>query len=268
MERTGNNDIETPEGTQPIMVDNGPMRAEDRSRIRKFVVAIPRILTIIFIIILLVWITEAEGGIGSSESNVFGVHALLMGLFVTVFIQEGLLSFSAPLISPKSRNRTHLRFFHVSYHILGLTCAIVGLVAIVAYKNMSAQPLVFPYYYLFSPHSWIGVACMTLWGIQFVGGFFSQAIKAKLTVEQRKVFLKWHRFLGRAVYVIGLATCALGLQDMQSSDLAMSTPMNAPMPASGMQGYLPYSDLAQYACICTLLLLLLGTSTFVTFVNE
>ena len=59
--------------------------------------AMPRLASICFFAVLFVWIYEAEGGIGTSFLNIFGLHALFMSLFVVVFTQESILAFSAPL---------------------------------------------------------------------------------------------------------------------------------------------------------------------------
>ena len=158
----------------------------------------------------------------------------------------------------------------------------LGIIAIVYYKKLSPQPAVFPFYSVYSPHSWLGIAVLVLWGIQLsvavcIYGF------CKRTPEQNlRQLVKFHKFLGKTIYITGLATCALGLQDMQSSDLASSTP---PLPgvcdtlgmgAGGsvtvgnitlnVTGYCPTSPEAQYASAGTILLMLLGISTFAALV--
>jgi len=83
----------------------------------------PRLLVIIFFVILFLWIYQAEGGIGFNESTVFGWHALLMSLFVVVFTQEAVLSFSAPLIPDQIINkvpRIKRRLFLNSYLLFNL----------------------------------------------------------------------------------------------------------------------------------------------------
>ncbi|KAF9371535.1 hypothetical protein CPC16_003005, partial [Podila verticillata] len=67
---------------------------------------LPRLVVVIFLIVLFLWIYQAEGGIGFQESNLFGWHALLMSLFVVVFTQEAILAYSSPLIGFFTKNRT------------------------------------------------------------------------------------------------------------------------------------------------------------------
>ena len=70
---------------------------------------LPRVVVVIFLIILFLWIYQAEGGIGFQEANLFGWHALLMSLFVVVFTQEALLAYSSPLIGFFTKNRTLIK---------------------------------------------------------------------------------------------------------------------------------------------------------------
>jgi len=240
--------------------------------------SLPRILAVIFLIVLLVWIFQAEGGLGFDEATVFGFHALFMALFIVIFTQESVLAFASPLISgPFRKERSRIqRYFHIGFHVLGIVCAMLGIVAIVYYKNLSPLPLAFPFYSVYSPHSWLGISLLILWGLQFTAGIYIHTIGNPSTDAQ---IMKMHRYLGKVIYVTGLATCALGLQDMQSSDLASSTP---PMPGiydtlsmgdgqtvivSGnltinVTGYFPNSPEAQYSSSCTILLLYLGMATF------
>lgn len=69
---------------------------------------------------------------------------------------------------------------------------------------------------MYSPHSWCAICFLGLWGLQLAGGLYIHTYNPASYPKLHK----YHRFLGKAVYVVGLATCALGFQDMQASDLA------------------------------------------------
>ncbi|KAJ3073929.1 hypothetical protein HDU98_000316 [Podochytrium sp. JEL0797] len=215
-----------------------------------------RIFTVIFFVILFLWTYNAEGGLGLVEANLFGLHALGMSLFVLICTQESILVFTdVPFFGTLIANRTTKTLIHIVLHFAGILLATGALVAIVYYKNLSGDPLVFPYYHVYSPHSWVGIVILSLWIIQ---------LATKLAGAPKK----YHVFLGKAIYLAGLAACAMGLQDMQSSDLASSsTPdqvANATMSMSGMEmaGYLPNSNMAQYAAGGSIVLLFQGIATF------
>ncbi|RKO84879.1 eukaryotic cytochrome b561-domain-containing protein [Blyttiomyces helicus] len=225
----------------------------------------PRATMIAFGAILILWINRAEGGIGVSANNVFGYHALLMGLFTVGFTQEALLAYSAPLWGPFVPSRTVIKFFHSTLHFLGIVCCVCGLVAAAKDKSDAGTPVVFPNYTLFSAHSWVGVAALTLWALQFIGGF---VLYLFATLEVKKKASKYHKFLGSVVYAALLATCAMGLEDAQQSDLSGSTPpfnFTADLAANAtgaITGYLPDSDLSRYAASGSVLLVVCGLFTF------
>lgn len=139
------------------------------------------------------------------------------------------------------------------WHLLTLVCAVLGLVGIVYYKSLSGQPVQFPFFTMYSVHSWLGVSTLGLWAFQFMSKTWHHFSHMGKSADEKQAFLTFHRYLGRCVFVAGLATSALGLQDMQSSDLA------------GL-GYGPFSTYSMLAPAGGLVLLVLGMSVFATFV--
>jgi hypothetical protein len=62
------------------------------------------------------------------------------------------------------------------------------------------------------------VVTLVLWGSQLGLGIFKRLVT--LGSPRRQFVCSLHSFLGKVTYVAGLATCASGLEDMQSSDLS------------------------------------------------
>ena len=157
-------------------------------------------------------------------------------------------------------------------HWGSLTCIILGLIAIVDYKAWSDQAVVgvvYPNYVMYSPHSWLGVCTVALFGIQILYSLviFYFMKWSEGTEETKRQYIEVHHFMGHAMFALGLATCATGFQSMQSSDLAMADMpilMNTsyvPEPDS-MEGYGPQSVEAQLASAGSILLFALGFATF------
>jgi hypothetical protein len=120
---------------------------------------------------------------------------------------------------------------------------------------------------MYSVHSWTAICFLGLWCTQFALALYLHTMQPESFVR----LSKYHRFLGKAVYVVGLAVCALGLADMQSSDLAGSVPpwvstANFTQDQLDGMGYYPASNLAQYSCAAVMLLVLQGLATFLTYV--
>ena len=230
----------------------------------------PRAVTIAFFAILMMWIYRAEGGMGLHFTSVFGLHAFFMSLFVLVFMQEGLLVFSAPLSKPCARflpvwlvRKSRSGTFHAITQLLGMLFCLGGVLTCYFYKWWSPQPVSFPFYSLYSCHAWVGVSCMALVVLQFGIGIYTHT-QTGLTPL---VYMRYHRILGRAVYVLALATMAMGFQDMQSSDLAGSAPPWTNTTGftqdeiDGM-GYFPDSALSRYSAFACVLLIVQSFATF------
>ena len=118
------------------------------------------------------------------------------------------------------------------------------------YKNWSGPPA-FPFFTMYSPHSWLGVVTIAFWGLHVIFSLLAGAMRGSARGE----LYPGHKFVGKFVYILGLATCALGLQDMQSSDLAAS------MPMMNMTSYAPSSTFAQLSSAAVLVLALVGVTT-------
>mmetsp|Transcript_15721 Transcript_15721/g.21595 ORF Transcript_15721/g.21595 Transcript_15721/m.21595 type:complete len:487 (+) Transcript_15721:50-1510(+) len=234
---------------------------------------LPRVFSLIYLVVLLVWIVETQGGFGFDASTVFGWHALLMSFFVTLFTNEAVLTYTAPLFPQLANHVKYLKSFHSLCHILSLTSLILGLVAIVSYKQLN--PAEFPFFTMYSPHSWLGVCTVALWGCQLLFSLWLFVLTTwPVGSTTKQGLLALHHFLGHVCFAMGLATCATGLQGMQSSDLAESSSSSSSSMTStdfsnstmtdmgGDMGYGPHSTKAQLASAASILLLAIGISTF------
>jgi hypothetical protein len=247
-------------GQAPLQgADNGEWKGEGEGTPKFGILyhVFPRLVVVVYLIILFLWIYQAQGGLGFTSTTVFGLHALLMSAFVVVFIQEAILSFSSPLLGVALRSPGTQRVWHVLLHLGSLAFGICGMVAIVYYKSLSGPPYAFPFFTLYSPHSWLGVAVLSLWALQALLKLVNLALSSlDRTPSDGRVekFRRVHEFTGKVIYVAGLATLAMGFQDMQSSDLA-----------GGDDAY-PYNgQLATYAAVSPILLLLIGMGVFSIF---
>jgi hypothetical protein len=182
-----------------------------------------RAASITFLVLVLVWVMNVEGGLGWVDASLFGWHAFLFTLAVPVLMSEAVLAFSAPIFDMvplfRSRNRQLAAVvLHASLNVLSLICVPLALSAIVYYKKLSAQPIAYPFFTLYSSHSWMGVTTLVIWGSQFGLGIYKRFVTSGS--KRRQFVSTLHSFLGKVTYVAGLATCATGLEDMQSSDLS------------------------------------------------
>jgi len=232
--------------------------------------ALPRVCIFIFLVIMLVWTIQVEGSLGFDLNSTFGWHSIFMTLAGPVFMTEAVLAFTSPFIDPKlftldrSKRRSILEHIHAFLHVASLFCGVVALVGIAYYKklnevgsgsgsdlqlggNFELDGFTFPFFTMFSPHSWAGVATISLWGIQLL-----VRLCTYVRNDWNSGLARWHGFFGKVVYVSTLATCAIGLNDMQSSDLGGK---------DGMQ-YPPFSANSLMSSGMALVLIFLGIAVF------
>ncbi|XP_047983048.1 transmembrane ascorbate ferrireductase 2-like [Salvia hispanica] len=62
----------------------------------------------------------------------------------------------------------------------------------------------------YSLHSWLGLACLVLFGIQWAAGFATFWYPGG-SRHSRASLMPWHVFLGLYIYALAVATCATGL---------------------------------------------------------
>ena len=70
---------------------------------------LPRLLSLAYLVVLLVWIVQLQGGFGFDAESIFGLHALLMLFLVAMFTNEAFLTYVAPLFLQLSNNRSYLK---------------------------------------------------------------------------------------------------------------------------------------------------------------
>lgn len=100
---------------------------------------------------------------------------------------------------------------------------------------------------VYSPHAWCGISTLCVWALNLGCGLVKRAGVLQPPAQAR--LRRLHAFFGKLSFAGGLASCALGYQDMQGSDLA-----------AGSYGVL--SANAQTASANGMLLLVLGAAVF------
>ncbi|KAF5837034.1 eukaryotic cytochrome b561-domain-containing protein [Dunaliella salina] len=98
---------------------------------------------------------------------------------------------------------------HYSLHMCAVVLAAVGIWAAFASHNLKLPT---PIPNLYSPHSYLGMATIVLLGLQFLVAFWAY-LYPKASLSQRTALGPFHKFVGRAVWCMGLAAMATGIQE-------------------------------------------------------
>mmetsp|Transcript_16728 Transcript_16728/g.27962 ORF Transcript_16728/g.27962 Transcript_16728/m.27962 type:complete len:272 (-) Transcript_16728:323-1138(-) len=127
-----------------------------------------RLLGALAVILTLIWVTGTNinakylGGLNSREL-VFNWHPLMMVLGLCCFLTNGITAFRFS----NSASHYNRKFMHVSWYLLAIIAVIVGLLAV--FKSHERKPTA----NLYSIHSWIGLATLSMFGVNFLLGIIS-----------------------------------------------------------------------------------------------
>jgi len=207
---------------------------------------LPRIASWGSLAMVLYWIMSMQGKLAVQQSSVLAYHALGAGIFAIITNQEAVLSYTVPFISACCYTKSAKTYFHIGTQFIGLTSLTGGLVAIF-YQPTSTTANWFETN-MYSPHSWMGAATVLLWLSQIIMGMYASTDSAL------------HSFIGKTVYALGLATCALGFQERQTTELIYSSFVNQTMP--NLPSYTANSWFSSEASIAVLLIAASGVLTF------
>ncbi|KAL4452375.1 hypothetical protein ABPG75_008037 [Micractinium tetrahymenae] len=191
------------------------------------VTLLTRVLQLAVAATMLTWVLGYLGGLnlsprplagGNDTGPVFNWHPLLLTLAFPVLMAEAVLAYKAPLV--EQRDRTATKMYHFALHTAALVCTILGVIAAFV-SHTAKRPAPIPN--LYSAHSWLGLAVLSLLALQYAAGAFSY-LWPKLSLANRQALGPLHRFLGKAVFTAGIATMAAGIQEKATFVQAFGKP--------------------------------------------
>jgi len=162
-------------------------------------------LSCLVIIEILVWMLHFRGGFAwqAYPSIQFNWHPLLMVISFIVLYAHGILIYRLLRNEPKKR----LKLLHAAIMITALVLASVGLKAAFDSHDL-AMPKPIPN--LYSLHSWIGLATVICFALQWVFGLVSFLFPG-LRHSLRSAYMPLHIYGGLLIFCLATATSLMGL---------------------------------------------------------
>jgi cytochrome b-561 len=179
-------------------------------RLQRYANIMAHVLSLTSVIVVIVWIS-ALGGLSwqsGKAKQVFNWHPLLM-ICAFLFMTVASLSFRQSFLG----NRSRLKFTHGSAWSVAALCALVALIAVFKSHNDAKSGFIAN---LYSLHSWIGMAVIGMYLIQFFVGVVTFAWPpASMTPTRKGRILKLHKYVGPFIYNATAATILLGIQEKE-----------------------------------------------------
>ncbi|GAB2210846.1 hypothetical protein Droror1_Dr00016133 [Drosera rotundifolia] len=161
-----------------------------------------RVLEAAVAAVVLTWTLHFRGGLAFVSHNkdlIFNVHPVLMVLGLVLLNGEAMLAYRT---LPGTKQWKKL--VHFALQLLAFFVAVVGVWAALRYHIDKGIDN------FYSLHSWLGLASLSLFGIQWVAGFISFWYPGG-SRSGRAFLLPWHAFFGLYIYALAIATATTGI---------------------------------------------------------
>lgn len=165
-------------------------------------VVLAHLLLVAVAALILVWLLKFQDGVALSSANkskIFNLHPLLMVFGLILAGGEAIMVYKT---IPATREAQ--KTIHLILHLIALVLGSVGVYAVFKFHNELHIAN------LYTLHSWLGITTISLFGLQWVLGFFS-FVFPKARSYARASFIPWHVFLGSVVFLLAICTAESGL---------------------------------------------------------
>ncbi|KAK9700156.1 hypothetical protein RND81_08G220400 [Saponaria officinalis] len=161
-----------------------------------------RLIGITVILFVLTWTVHYRGGLAIISDNkdlIFNVHPVLMVLSLVLLNGEAMLAYKTV---PGTKGFKKL--IHLVLQCLAFLLAVIGVWA--AWKFHSDKAID----HFYSLHSWLGLACLLLFTIQWGTGFVTFWYPGG-SRNSRASLYPWHVFFGVYIYALAIVTAVTGI---------------------------------------------------------
>ncbi|XP_071708922.1 transmembrane ascorbate ferrireductase 1-like [Rutidosis leptorrhynchoides] len=154
--------------------------------------------------LVLYWLINFREGFAFTSKvkpKIFNLHPLLMILGFIVFSGEAMITYKA---FPATRKL--LKLIHMILHLIALATGIFGVYAVFKFHNVSSIP------HMYTLHSWIGLSCICLFGLQLLFGIVTFLFPGAESATRAK-FAPWHIFFGVVIFLMAIVAAETGLTE-------------------------------------------------------
>ncbi|WOG93180.1 hypothetical protein DCAR_0312461 [Daucus carota subsp. sativus] len=166
------------------------------------IIAVIRLVGIAVSALLLTWTLHFRGGLALVSDNkdlIFNVHPVLMVISLVLLNGEAMLAYKTV-----SGTKSFKKSVHLTLQFLAFFLSLIGVWAAIKFHNDKGIDN------FYSLHSWLGLACLLLFSIQWAAGFATFWYPGG-SRNSRSSLLPWHVFFGVYIYALAVATCATGI---------------------------------------------------------
>ncbi|KAJ6766424.1 CYTOCHROME B561-RELATED [Salix purpurea] len=161
-----------------------------------------RLMGVTVAALVLTWTIHYRGGLALLSDNkdlIFNVHPVLMVIGLVLLNGEGMLAYKTV-----SGTKSFKKSVHLTLQCLAFCLSLIGLWAALKFHNDKGIDN------FYSLHSWLGLACLLLFAIQWAAGFVTFWYPGG-SRNSRATLLPWHVFFGVYIYALAVVTATTGI---------------------------------------------------------
>lgn len=166
------------------------------------IVLFVRIMGVMVTALVLTWALHYRGGmslISDNKDHIFNVHPVLMVIGLILLNGEAMLAYKTV-----SGTKNLKKLVHLMLQFLAFCLSVIGVWA--AWKFHIEKGID----NFYSLHSWLGLACLLLFTIQWALGFATFWYPGG-SRNDRTALLRWHVFFAVYIYALAIATVTTGI---------------------------------------------------------
>ncbi|XP_047236625.1 lysosomal membrane ascorbate-dependent ferrireductase CYB561A3 isoform X3 [Girardinichthys multiradiatus] len=157
------------------------------------------------VVCVCLWNSRWRGGFAWDGSALqFNWHPVLMVTGLVVLYGYGAVLYRVPLTW--GQNKLPWKLLHAALMLISLILSILGLYAVFNFHNANKIAN------LYSLHSWIGIAAVALFAVQWAVGFAGFLLPCS-PVLLRKLLKPVHVWLGGSILLLSVAACISGINE-------------------------------------------------------
>lgn len=191
---------------------------------------ITQMVGITIVVLVSSWIGVHLGGLGWTQPSIqFNWHPLLMSLGMIFLYGNSILVYRGFRYARKKP----LKITHATIHGLAFLFTVVALIAVFDSHNLANPPIP----NMYSLHSWVGMAAVVLFALQYVFGFVSYLFPG-VREHMRATYMPVHVFFGIVGFILAIAASLLGLSEKAFFSIKNYSDLPAPAVLVNMIGLL------------------------------
>lgn len=182
-------------------------------KLQRISLIVAHVFAILVVVLTSRWVSQL-GGLSWQKGHaklVFNWHPLLM-ILAFCFMTVSSLSFRYHHYQLMGVSRTTSKLLHGVGWAVAAVCMVVGVVAAFMSHNDRVSGFIAN---LYSLHSWVGIAVLLLYMIQFSVGVGAFAVPNYYSATSKAKILQVHAFFGPILYLSVMLTILLGIQEKE-----------------------------------------------------